>query len=195
MKRLALFDLDGTITHSDTLLEFLKFVRGNLRFYIGMIWLSPYLLSYKLGLYPNWRAKERTLTHFLAGIDADDLSEYGRKFLRERFDLLVRVKALDRINFHLSNGDDVAVVSASCEEWVVPWAQKIGIRAICTQLEKKEGRITGRILGRNNYGPEKHRRILNEIDLSDYDQIFAYGDSKGDREMFQLATHTFYKPF
>ena len=55
--RIAVFDFDGTVTTKDTLLEFIKFVRGPVSFYAGFLRYAPQLLAYKLGLYPNWKVK------------------------------------------------------------------------------------------------------------------------------------------
>ena len=41
----------------------------------------------------------------------------------------------------------------------------------------------------------KVKRILKSYDLSNYDCIYAYGNSRGDYEMLELATEKFYKPF
>ena len=55
--------------------------------------------------------------------------------------------------------------------------------------------LTGFLASKNCYGPEKVLRIKKQINLTDYDNIIAYGDSQGDREMFELAEKCFYKPF
>lgn len=52
--RIAVFDFDGTVTTKDTLLEFIKFVRGPVSFYAGFLRYAPQLLAYKSGIYPNW---------------------------------------------------------------------------------------------------------------------------------------------
>lgn len=47
------FDFDGTLTNRDTLLEFIRFVRGDKAFFLCMLRYLPLLLLMKLGLYPN----------------------------------------------------------------------------------------------------------------------------------------------
>lgn len=47
----------------------------------------------------------------------------------------------------------------------------------------------------NCHGIEKVNRIRNAVDLSNYDDIYAYGDSKGDSGMLDLATRRFYRSF
>ncbi len=195
MKRLVLFDLDGTLTRSDTLLEFFKYVRGTWGYYTGMILISPYLILYKLKLYPNWKAKEKALSYFLGGCSIEDIRKEGEEFAQEVVPGLLRARGMERLRQHLSEGDTVVLVSASCEEWVRPLADNWGVSAICTRLEVNDGIVTGKIEGTNNYGPEKARRILEMFDLDNYQEVVAYGDSRGDREMFELADAFYYKPF
>ena len=195
MKRLALFDLDGTLTSKDTFLEFIRFVKGDRSFVFGMVMNSPVLVLYKLGLYPNWKAKERVLTYFLKGMYAEEVRMLGDRFAETQMNRYLKKAGLDKLNEHIESGDDVYIVTASCEEWVCPWVKNVGIQAICTRLEKMDGKLTGKILGKNNYGPEKAVRIREQISVADYQEIFAYGDSRGDREMFELASRQFYRVF
>ena len=60
----AAFDFDGTITRKDTLLEFIKFVKGVSSCYRGLLLYAPLLVAYKLKLYPNWKVKQRFFAHF-----------------------------------------------------------------------------------------------------------------------------------
>ena len=53
----------------------------------------------------------------------------------------------------------------------------------------------GRCDGDNCHGQEKVRRIKEAYPLDQYREIYAYGDTGGDRPMLGLATHSFYKPF
>ncbi|KAA8711021.1 haloacid dehalogenase-like hydrolase [Helicobacter canis] len=55
--------------------------------------------------------------------------------------------------------------------------------------------LSGEFATPNCYGEQKAVRIKARYDLSRYEEIYAYGDSKGDTAMLALATHAFYKPF
>jgi phosphatidylglycerophosphatase C len=55
--------------------------------------------------------------------------------------------------------------------------------------------LTGKIEGKNCYGGEKVRRIQEAYSLEEYSEIYAYGDTSGDRPMLKLGTLSFYKPF
>jgi phosphoserine phosphatase len=57
------------------------------------------------------------------------------------------------------------------------------------------GRFAGRYDGSNCHGIEKVRRIRECFDLNEFDRVYAYGDTPGDRPMLTLADEAFYKPF
>ena len=66
---------------------------------------------------------------------------------------------------------------------------------IVTELEVKDGCYTGKIKGKNCLGPQKVVRIKEKYDLSDFDEIFAYGDTSGDKEMLEIADKKHYRYF
>jgi len=194
-KKLVLFDFDGTITTKDTLVEFLIYYKGALRFWWGMLLLSPVLILFLLRLIPNWKGKEMVLKHFLGDEDLAVFNRHCENFSERILPRLIRPGALRAIHAYMEEGAMVAVVSASAENWVSPWCVKQGLICIATQLEVTDGKITGNLCGPNCYGPEKVKRIEKQFLLSEYDEIIAYGDSSGDKEMFSVASKQHFKPF
>ncbi|MGI8950689.1 MAG: HAD family hydrolase [Chitinophagaceae bacterium] len=192
---IAFFDFDGTITSKDTLAEILKFAKGKFLYYLGLIVLSPILIAYKLRLLSNHRAKEIMLMFFLGGMRADDFEIICKEFSEIKLPELFRKAALHEIRRHLQNNTQVVVVSASPANWVLPWCEKFNIDCIATCLEIKDEKITGRITGRNCHGKEKVKLIQKKYNLSHYNKIYAYGDTRGDLPMLSLSTDRFYKPF
>ena len=194
-KGIAFFDFDGTITTKDTLLEFIRFSRGSLGLYAGFFRKSPWIAAYRLKLISNQTAKEKVLEYFFKGEKLEDFDQRCRQFAQQALPKLIRAGALEEIARLRAQGTLVVVVSASPENWIRGWAQQQGVELIASQLEIKEGRLTGRIVGKNCHGEEKVRRILEKHVVSDYAEIYAYGDTGGDRPMLELATHPFYRPF
>ena len=192
---IAFFDFDGTITTKDTLLEFIKFSNGRLRFYIGFAINSPWLIAFKLKLIPNQTAKERILSWFFRGSDLAAFQKKCDQFASGILPGLIRPKALEEIELLRQKNATIVIVSASPENWIRPWTGSISVKLIATRLTTKEDILTGRILDRNCHGAEKVRRINEEYQLKDYTSIYAYGDSSGDRPMLELAHSAFYKPF
>lgn len=192
---IAFFDFDGTITTDDSLLKFIRFVVGDLKFLIGLSILSPILIVYKFKLIPNYRAKQIMLSYFFKGMKEQAFMEVARKYSLEHIDCIVRAKAMEKIQRHKSDGDQVVVVSASLEYWLRPWCDQNNIELIATKLEILEGKVTGNLLTKNCYGIEKVNRIKEIYTLEDFETIYAYGDSRGDREMLEIAHEASYKPF
>lgn len=195
MKPIAFFDFDGTITTKDSFLEFIKFYRGTKRFYFGFLLYSPFLIAFKLKLIPNYTAKQKILAHYFSGEDITRFQSQCDAFAGELLPKFFRPKALIEIERLKKAGVRVIIVSASAENWIKAWADKQNLELLGTRLEVKDNKITGRIEGKNCYGEEKVCRIKEGIDLDSYDDIYAYGDSSGDKQMLALARHGFYKPF
>ena len=195
MKKLALFDFDGTITTTDTFVEFIRFNKGFLRFAVGFFLLSPFILAFKLKLYPNWKAKELVLTYFFKGTPIATFQAKCHDFYTKKLPKLIRPKALEEIAKHQAAGYEICLVSASPELWIRDWAKEQNVKLIGTKLEVIDNKITGKITGKNCYGFEKECRVKAAYDLSTYDVIEAYGDSSGDHELLALAHKAHFKPF
>lgn len=176
-------------------MEFIKFSRGRLRFCLGFLWNSPYLVAYKLKLISNQRAKERILSFFFKDMPDTSFRRECELFAKQVLPGLLRPKALEQIEKLKKDRCIVVIVSASPENWIEHWAEKNGLELIASQLEIVDGKLTGKIKGKNCHGPEKVRRILEKYVVKEYDEIYAFGDTKGDLPMLALATQKFYKPF
>ncbi|MBR3089802.1 MAG: haloacid dehalogenase-like hydrolase [Prevotella sp.] len=187
---IAVFDLDGTLTTKDTLLEFIKFACGVPRFYWGFLLFCPILILMKLHLFPNWKAKQLFFSHFFKGWEYNDFKAKGQLFANE-IEKMENRKMLEKLNDHLNHSDVVYVISASIFEWVQPWCEKIGVsRVLATQIEvDANGIISGRFATKNCYGKEKVRRLLEvEPERRSY-ILYAYGDSRGDKEMIAFSDY------
>ena len=195
-KRIAFFDFDGTITTKDTLLEIIKYQKGVFSFYLGFLLCSPFLVAYKLGIISNQAAKEITLRWFFGKMPLAAFQEACNTFAVAGIDGLVRPKALTEIEKLKAAGAEIVIVSASAENWIQQWCNRHQLQLIATRLEiNPKERITGRIEGRNCHGQEKVRRITAAYNLEQYDEVYCYGDTKGDKPMLALATFPFYRPF
>lgn len=192
---LALFDFDGTITFKDSLIDFTRYAVGDFRWLLGMLYLSPVLLAMIIKILPNDRVKQRYMKHFFAKWTIEQFQSKADSYAKNGIPGIVRKGALERIEWHLNNGDKVVVVTASMENWLRKWCQKQGLDLIATEMESVNGNLTGRFAGKNCYGKEKVERIKQRLSLSSFEKIYAYGDSSGDLPMLSLADVTAYKPF
>lgn len=194
-RRIAFFDFDGTITSRDTLLAMIRYHAGTVKYWWGFALNSPFIVAYKAGLISNQAAKERVLRFFFGRMHADAFRVSCHRFAAEQLPGLLRPKALQEIERLKAAGVEVVIVSASPEDWIRPWSEALGLQLLATRLQTKNDRITGRIEGHNCHGEEKVRRIREAYDLPAYNEIYCYGDTKGDKPMLSLATFSFYQPF
>jgi HAD superfamily hydrolase (TIGR01490 family) len=192
---LVLFDFDGTLTRRDSLLDFLKYAVGSYNFYKGLVRLLPMLVAYGLRIISNNVAKERLIEHFLAGWDTARFETVADDYSKHCIDNILRPEAFARLKHHVASGHRVAIVSASMEDWLRAWCRFHRVELIATRLERDGPRLTGRFATKNCYGPEKVARVRVHFDLETFNEIYAYGDSSGDREMLALATKPFYRSF
>lgn len=194
-KSLALFDFDGTITTKDSLVDFLQYSFGYTRFLQAIIATFPYLLSFKLGLYPNSRAKERLLINLIEAMPVETFEQLGHNYAINKLPSIIRPSAIQKIRWHQTQGHELLVVSASIDVWLKPWCEDMQMSLLSTVLETKDGCMTGNISGDNCFGAKKVELIKLHYDLSEYETIYAYGDSKGDREMLAVADKAFMRVF
>lgn len=198
-KKIYCFDFDGTLTTSDTLLEFIKYAKGTSRFLMVFLKYSPLLVLMKLHLYPNWKAKQQIFAHLFAGMRIEKFDALCRGFAEESQHLL-RPKGITLIHEALVAGAQVFIVSASIDNWVRPFfdiRNLKGVQVLGTQIEVEDGKLTGRFKSNNCYGKEKVHRIaeaLKPFERSEY-EIEAFGDSRGDKEMLAFADKGHFKPF
>lgn len=220
---IAFFDFDGTMAKGDSLLGFVAFVRGKKRLYWGLFSRCFILIGYALGLISNTKAKQAVMRYFFANMDYKEFLQECERFCPD-LESRLKPAALARLQWHKDRGDVVVMVSASFEEYLAPLCAKLGMECIgtrlATQTQNKDSRggdsscglesqagsekvdsrlestfLSGEFATPNCYGEQKVVRIKARYDLSSYEEIYAYGDSKGDRAMLALATHAFYKPF
>ena len=215
-KKIYCFDFDGTLTTSDTLLEFIKYAKGTGRFLMVFLMYSPLLVLMKLHLYPNWKAKQQIFAHLFAGMRIEKFDALCRGFAEESQHLL-RPKGITLVHEALVAGAKVFIVSASIDNWVRPFFKVRGldgVRVLGTQIEVIDGRLTGKFKSNNCYGEEKVHRITEALSASpsatspastfspasasfvrSQYEIEAFGDSRGDKEMLAFADKGHYKPF
>lgn len=193
MSSLALFDFDGTITFKDTFTPFVFRAVPRARLAIGKVVLSPLIVAYKLGLLSASRMR-RSIVHFgFRGRSEAEVRQAGLDYACSQLQSVVRAEALERLRWHQAQGDVVVVVSASLDVYLTEWCRQLGVDLICSELEANDGVLTGRYRALDCAGPEKARRVRERYDLSVFDVVYAYGDTREDDAMLSLASKRFYR--
>ncbi len=204
---LVLFDFDGTLTWSNSLREYLLFAaqwgrqRGRdgrrIRAWRRLLAAAPALAIRLLGLllsgrWSNGRAKESMIAYFFTGKTLEEMRALGERFCREVLPSRMRPQAMDQLRAYREAGAAIAVVSASLDLWLSPFCSAEGVRMICTEAAFENGRFTGRFSTPNCNGAEKGRRVKAAYALEKYDHIVAYGNSRGDAALFELADEAWF---
>ncbi|MBK8583678.1 MAG: HAD-IB family hydrolase [Flavobacteriales bacterium] len=195
MRTLALFDLDGTLTHGDTMLAFIRYRAGSLKYAWIMLQSGFLHVLGRIGLLPKGAGKRRLVRMAFAGASVAEVSREAEKFTQEKLPSMFRAGAVERVKWHMAEGHQTCIVTASCGPWVRHWCAAQGLELIATGMEEKAGIYTGELSTPNCKGEEKVHRLKETFDLREYASIHAYGDTPSDRPMLALATDPYYKPF
>ena len=197
MRKIYAFDFDGTLTTKDTLLEFIRFAKGSGQMFRGFLLFSPLLILMKLHLFPNWKVKQKIFSYFFKGMKIDDFNALCTRFA-ERNKHLLRPAGIEKVRQAIDEEHNtVLIISASIDNWVQPFFDEIDkkIQVLGTQIETKEGRLTGQFTTKNCYGEEKVNRLTALYPHREAYYLIAFGDSRGDKELLTFADKAYYKPF
>jgi phosphatidylglycerophosphatase C len=194
----AAFDFDGTLTRSDTLGPFLRRALGWPRYLWLLLRCSPWLVAYVLRLMSNHRAKARLLQLALAGWSTEQAERHAQHFVRDFLPDFWHAWGLAQLVQHQHAGHRCVIVSASPGLYLHAVGKSLGVDAVlCTEMEVANGCYTGRMVTPNCHGEEKVRRLkawlATAADTSTSPVIHAYGDTRGDLPMLNLADHAWYR--
>ncbi len=188
--RLAIFDLDGTITRHDTLAPY---VCG---FLLRRPWRAaralgviPALLGFGLGLCGRGTLKAALMRSALGGVRREDLDRWTERFVTRLLARGTFAAARQRIESHVRAGDHLVLMSASPELYVPAIARALGFQeAICTGVRWRGDRLDGRLATANRRGAEKVR-CLRELRERLPGEAIAYGNSRSDIAHLALVEH------
>ncbi|HEX4863142.1 MAG TPA: HAD-IB family hydrolase, partial [Acidimicrobiales bacterium] len=184
----AAFDFDGTLVAGDSLPRYLSLLLGRDRFAAVLGRAAPAMFSaYRSGGRDG--SKAALLARAVAGVPATRAAEVGEHFASRLVGDL-RPKMAERLVWHRSQGHRTVLVSASLALYLEEFGKLTGFDdVIATRLEVGPAELlTGKILGENVRAAEKAlllARLLGPRPAT----VWAYGDSRGDREMLAMADH------
>ena len=193
----AAFDFDGTLTWRDTLLPFLRRLLGLPTLLWVLFICSPWLAGYALRLVSNHRAKAVLLKAALADRPVAEVERCARAFVQNDLPQQWRPWGLQQLVQHQQAGHRCVLVTASTSLYMHLVGASLGVDAVlCTEMEVVDGRYTGRLATANCHGEEKVRRLQAWL-AAEYGTaqpvLHAYGDTKGDLPMLQLAQQAWYR--
>jgi HAD superfamily hydrolase (TIGR01490 family) len=179
--RVAVFDLDGTITRRDT---FVPYLRGWSRreprpARIGSILAA--CLRYLVSGLDRGQLKSDLLRACMAGATADEVRNWTTAFVAGLGDAELCPGALAAIARHRTAGDRLVLLSASIDLYVPEIGQRLGFQeTICTGVAWRDGRVDGALTTANRRGEEKLRCIETLRCQHPGTRFAAYGNSGAD---------------
>jgi len=194
MKKLYLFDFDGTLTYKDTMFLYLKFY-DSAKFRVQFIKHIPLFILLKLKLADTEKVKKSFISSVLKGQSRKKIEENSQLFFDKYYPHAFRENALDFIKNIDRNTTESYIVSASLDIWVKPFAQKFEMNLLSTQAEFKDDIFTGDFTTPNCNGIEKVNRIKEAIAGKKFDKKIAFGDTDGDKPMLNFANESHFRFF
>lgn len=191
----AYFDFDGTITTHDTLIPYVLYVVGYLKFIFKLPFILIIISSYLLGFINNEKAKEKFLTLMIKGISRGYLEKKAREFALLKLDKYINTNIYNKLEYHAEHKHSIIIVSANLAIYLRYWVKKHYLSGvIATEIDFNNNFATGKLKTKNCYGIEKVNRIkeyLQEHNKS-YVYSYGYGNSKGDHELLEFVDEPYY---
>ena len=192
MEKLAIFDIDYTITRKETLMEFFKYLVSkdikNIKFLPRALYSG---LMYSIKVYDERRVKECFLK-FIENIDEAELAKLTKSFYDERISKILYKDAVDMRKKLKNEGYMVVLISASPEFYVKEfYAIKEVDLIIGTKFAFEGGKFIRKMDGKNCKGEEKVRRlneVLKEKNIKvDFKNSYMFSDSLSDKPLLDLV--------
>jgi phosphatidylglycerophosphatase C len=193
-RRLAIFDLDGTLTRNDTYLPFV----------LGLLWRHPSrwprvvlllipALGYLLRRLDRGGLKGAILHGLFSNLPRQTIDHWARQYAAMVVPARMFAEALAALRAHLAGGDHVVVLSASPDLFVPGIARLLGAHeVICTEVRWNAELLDGRLAGPNRRDHEK-ARVLVELRVRMPDlPVIAYGNSAPDLIHMQRCEQAVY---
>lgn len=196
MDKLALFDVDYTITRKETLMQLYKYVIlkdiKNIRFLPRAIYSG---IMYKIGVYDERRVKECFLK-FIDKIDEKDLALLVKNFYKDVLEKILYKDAIEMIKKLKSEGYLIYLISASPEFYLNEfYAIKEVDMIIGTRFSIYGGKFLRKMDGPNCKGEEKVNRlkeVLKEKNIEvDYKNSYMFSDSLSDKPLLDLVGNAY----
>lgn len=192
MIRLAIFDVDYTITKKETLMELYKYSitenKRNIIYVPRALWSG---LLYILKIYDERKVKESFLK-FLENMNENELKIFVKKFYKNRLNKILYKDSLEMMKKLKSKGYYIYLISASPEFYLNELYQiKEVDKIIGTKFDMIDGKFSRKMSGLNCKGEEKVRRLMEvlskeNIDV-DFESSYMFSDSLSDKPLLDLV--------
>jgi phosphatidylglycerophosphatase C len=180
--RLAVFDLDGTITRHDSFVPYvLGFLRRRPQRLLRLLFAVPACLGFALGFVGRGALKSAIVRAALGGVSRTELERWNHYYVPRLLADGLFQEALQAIAAHRAADDLLVLMSASPDLYVPEVGRRLGFaQTICTGVRWHGDVLDGHLTTENRRGDEK-TRCLEELQRQ-YPglPVSAYGNSGSD---------------
>jgi phosphatidylglycerophosphatase C len=160
MVRVAVFDLDGTITRHDTLVPYLRGWLGRHPRHGWRRAALAALVRYLSGRRDRGRLKSELIRACMEGAEALTVRAWSTAYADGLGEDDLNPGALAAITRHRDAGDRLVLLSASVDLYVPDIGRRLGFdETIATGIAWRDGRLEGSLTTENRRGDEKRRCI------------------------------------
>lgn len=161
MRRLVLFDLDGTITRHDTLVPYVfRFLRRRPWRFLSLVAMLPSLVRFVLRRADHGDVKAALLRSTLRGRSRAELARWTGEYVAHVIEHGCYPRALEVIAQHRREGDRLVLMSASPDLYVPELGRRLGFdEVLCTGVRWNGERLDGALTTANCRGEEKARCV------------------------------------
>ncbi|MCF5570584.1 HAD-IB family phosphatase, partial [Pseudomonas sp. PA-3-11C] len=139
--------------------------------------------------------KAQLISTFLTGVEMKWVQEQAVKFCGLFWEQLMRPSGLKSVAAEVEAGAVVTLCSASPALVLQPFADRLGIKLIGTELEAVDGLLTGRMTGNNCRCENKVLRLEAVYGPLGQYRLKAWGDTRGDFELLAAAQEAHWRHF
>ncbi len=191
MTDIAVFDLDGTITHGDTFVAYLAYVlRHRPRRIAHCVTLAPLAAGFALGRVGNAEAKSRLLYAIAGGSWRGDIARFTKGFRDTRLPRMVKPAALRRIAMHRERGDTLVMATAGIDIYANAVGELLGFdHVLATRAVWDSDRLILGLDGPNLRGADKLAAVkaLRAALQPATARLIAYSDHHSDLPLLRHA--------
>lgn len=189
--RIAVFDLDHTLSRRDSFLCYLfEFLAYHPWRIVRCVHLPIAVFLFGIGRLNNARLKELFLQAVVGGIPEAELSTWTHVFVERFLRKQLRRAGLTTLEAHRQAGDILILLTASPDCYVTELGRRLGFdEVICTGVEWKDRRLSGKLASPNMRGYEKVLALQAIKSRYGHRPITAYADHRSDLAMLRQADH------
>ncbi len=179
MKKINVYDFDGTIYNGDSTVDFFFYVIKNKKSLIKYV--PIILFSFILKFFNIISTKKFKEKFFSFMKEIDDINKLTKQFWKEKEN-----KVNKFFIENLQKQENIYIISASPEFLIKPYVSKFkNIELIATKMNKD-----GKIIGENCKGKEKINRLKKvekEFEIENF-----YTDSLADLPLIEISKNSYY---